>query len=366
MLSSFLPAVRSVWSMNVPGPLRSILESLRINTSSLKVDRSPLETVLAERPRLAFLGGGNMAKALMGGIIQAGLPGSHVSVSDPKPANLEAMANSMGVQTFLNNRDAWQGCDVVVLAVKPKIIHDVCVELRETYEGKMPLVISIAAGVWGTDIIEWLGGHDEVIRVMPNTPALVQSGVTGMWAAAGVSDVQKNLAEGLFDGVGLSCWVDEETKLDTAVTPLSGSSPAYFFLFMESMINMGKELGLSEEMSRRLVVQTCAGAAKMVAESSEPVSVLKQRVMSPNGTTEAAIKTFEAMGIRNLVEQAMKNCGERALEIGEEFHDEFNPDSNTSDDVVGGINHAPKIHHPSATTATSNTTATTSTTQQQQ
>jgi len=265
---------------------------------------------------IAFIGGGNMARSLIGGLIADGYPAERIWVSDPVKEALADLAAKFGVRITENNSEAAAAADTLVLAVKPQVLKRVAEDLRSAVAGRDVLIISIAAGVREPDIDRWLGGGFPIVRTMPNTPALVQTGATGLYANAKVSAEQRNRAESLLRAVGVTQWVAEEQLLD-AVTGLSGSGPAYFFLLIELMEQAGVKLGLPAETARLLTLQTALGAAKMALESSEDAAVLRQRVTSPGGTTERALATFEQGGLRELVEKALRAATERAAELGD-------------------------------------------------
>ena len=268
--------------------------------------------------RLAFIGAGNMARSLIGGLIADGWDATCISVSDPDTAQLAALSSRFQVNTDTNNHSVTENADVVVLAVKPQIIRDVGLDLSDLIQNRQPLLISIAAGIRATDLQRWLGGSCALVRCMPNTPALVQSGATALWRNEHVSDEQKDLAESILRAVGLALWVDSEDLMDS-VTALSGSGPAYFLLVMEALQEAGQAMGLPEETAKLLSLQTAFGAAKMALESSEDAAVLRQRVTSPGGTTEKALAVLENGGLRVLFSDALKAARERSRELAEQF-----------------------------------------------
>ena len=268
--------------------------------------------------RLAFIGAGNMARSLIGGLIADGWNPDSISVSDPDSGQLTMLTNRFQVHTDTENNSIAENSDVVVLAVKPQVIQEVAEGLSATVQKQVPLIISIAAGIRSTDLQRWLGGNCALVRCMPNTPALVQSGATALYANAQVSNEQKDLAETILRAVGLALWVEDEALMD-AVTALSGSGPAYFFLLIEALQETGTTLGLDEKTSRLLALQTAFGAAKMALESSEDASVLRQRVTSPGGTTEKALAVLEAGGIRALFNDALTAARDRSRELAQQL-----------------------------------------------
>lgn len=270
------------------------------------------------KKRIAFIGAGNMAGALIGGLIADGLSPDDIIATDPSDERCKALAGATGIETTGDNRRAAADADIVVFAVKPQILREVAEHLAITIQENRPLVISIAAGIRCDSLQRWLGGDIALVRTMPNTPALLQAGATGLFATEVVSEEQRQQAESLMRAVGLTQWVDDELQLD-AVTALSGSGPAYFFLMMEAMQAAGSRLGLSDETARLLTLQTALGAARMALESSEPPDVLRARVTSPNGTTEKAIESFENGGLRQLVEDALRAAHDRSIALSEEL-----------------------------------------------
>jgi pyrroline-5-carboxylate reductase len=268
--------------------------------------------------RLAFIGAGNMARSLVGGLIADGWDPSSITVADPDTNQLSAVASRFQVHTDTDNHAVIRDSDVLVLAVKPQVIREVALELASSVQDQRPLVISIAAGVRITDLDRWLGGGCALVRCMPNTPALVQSGATALFASPGVSADQKDLAESILRAVGLALWVDDEDLMD-AVTALSGSGPAYFFLVIEALQEAGRELGLPEKTAKLLAVQTAFGAAKMALESRDEAAVLRQRVTSPGGTTEAALAVLENGKLRALLNDALTAARDRARALAQQF-----------------------------------------------
>jgi len=270
-----------------------------------------------DRPRpatLAFVGGGNMAASLIGGLVADGHDPRHILVSDPEHEKLATLAARFGIRSAAGNPDAAARAEVLILAVKPQVLRQVCEGLRATVQRHRPLIISIAAGVREVYLQQWLGGGLALVRTMPNTPAMIQSGATVLHADRGVSAPQRNLAESVMRAVGLTCWVEDEAQLDAA-TALSGSGPAYFFLVMEALEQAGAGLGLDPQTARLLTIQTALGATRMAMESSEPPAVLRERVTSPGGTTERALRIFEESGLRGLFGRALAAARERSEEL---------------------------------------------------
>ena len=263
---------------------------------------------------IAFVGGGNMASSLIGGLLADGCPSAQIRVSDRSDTTLKALEQRYSVATSHDNRQTVAGADLIVIAVKPQAVHDVTTEIADLVRRDRPLVLSIAAGVREQDMNRWLGGDAALVRTMPNTPALVQSGATALFANDRVSEPQKELAETVMRAVGLTVWLDDEQLMD-AVTALSGGGPAYLFLVMEAMQSAARNLGLPDTIARLLTLQTTLGAARLALESSEDVATLRKHVTSPGGTTEKAIGVLQAGGLEALFEQAVQAAHQRAREL---------------------------------------------------
>ncbi len=263
---------------------------------------------------IAFIGGGNMAASLVSGLVSDDYDPQRIVVSDPDREKLAGLAARFGIRPAVDNRDAVGRADIVVFAVKPQNLKSVAMNIAPEVQARRPLMISIVAGVKEKDIQSWLGNDVTLIRTMPNTPAMLQAGATVLHAGPGVTDDQKNLAESILRAVGLTRWVRDEEKMD-AVTALSGSGPAYFFLVMEAMEQVGLDMGLSAETARLLTLQTALGAARMAMESSDGPATLRERVTSPGGTTEKALAVFEAAGIRDLFHKALISARDRSVEL---------------------------------------------------
>jgi len=264
---------------------------------------------------LAFIGGGNMARSLIGGLLAKGLPASQIVVADPIESQRVQLAEHYGVQVTADNNQAARAAQIIVLAVKPQELATVARGLAATVSTAtpQPLVISIAAGIRATDLQTWLGGV-AVVRTMPNRPALNGCGITGMYASAAVPAAQRELATRILSAVGKAIWVDQETHID-AVTAVSGSGPAYFFLLMELLEAAGVELGLTAEVSRALAVETAYGAAYMARELDDSPAVLRQQVTSKGGTTEAALQVFATRDLASIVSSAVKAAAARSAEL---------------------------------------------------
>lgn len=267
---------------------------------------------------IAFIGGGNMARSLIGGLIADGVAPERIWVADPNPATLSGHQTHFGVHTSADNHAAAQRAQVIVLAVKPQVAKAAAQTLTDALRERPALLISVAAGIREQDLRTWLGEHTAIVRCMPNTPALVGSGATALFANARVTREQKDLAESILRAVGMTLWVEDEGLMD-AVTALSGSGPAYFFLVMEAMEQAGCALGLPQATARLLTLQTAFGAAKMALESTEELAALRRRVTSPGGTTEQAIKVLEEHGLAASFEQALRAAQRRSVELAEIF-----------------------------------------------
>jgi pyrroline-5-carboxylate reductase len=267
--------------------------------------------------KIGFIGGGNMASSLISGLIASGHSPQHLWVSDINPDTLKLLAEHHNVNTSASNDEIINAVDVIVLAVKPQVLSSVAKSAAALIQQKKPLVVSIAAGISQQSLSRWLGADAAIVRCMPNTPALVLTGATALHANAIVTAEQRNLAENIMRSVGIALWVEDESELD-AVTAVSGSGPAYYFLLMEAMEKAALELGLSEETARLLVQQTALGAAKIALESSESPEELRKRVTSPGGTTQRAIETFELGGFTELVSKALHGARDRSIEMSKQ------------------------------------------------
>ena len=271
-------------------------------------------SLLTTHRSIAFIGGGNMARSLIGALITHGADATAIAVAEPRADARDTLAREFGVCTFADNADAAADAGCVLLAVKPQVMRAVCASLAEPLRASRPLVISIAAGIRIDQLERWLGAHLAIVRAMPNTPALIGAGAAGLCANARVGAAQRAQAERIFDAAGIACWIDDETHMDT-VTALSGSGPAYFFLLSEAMEDAGVALGLPRDAARQLAAQTCLGAGRMLAEGSESAAQLRARVTSPQGTTQAALDVFAEGKLRALVERAMAAAQRRGGEL---------------------------------------------------
>ncbi len=263
---------------------------------------------------ITFIGGGNMARSLIAGLIRQGVPAPHIHVAEPVAELREKLAADFGVQTHDNAAAAAARGNTWLLAVKPQVLREVCQSLQVVAQAQEPLVISIAAGITSPQLQRWLGGTLPVVRAMPNTPALLGAGVTGLYATPAVDAQQHAQVERVLASAGRTVWIDDEAQMDS-VTAVSGSGPAYVFLLAEAMEAAGIAQGLPAEAARTLVVQTLLGASRMLDEAGESPAELRRRVTSPNGTTQAAIESFQAGGFEVLVDKALRAAQVRGQEL---------------------------------------------------
>ena len=270
--------------------------------------------IQTDRDAIVFIGGGNMARSLIGGLVARGHAPDAIHVAEPVPALRDALRADFGVSVFEDGADATQGAGTWVLATKPQVLRPVCEGLAPLAQATRPLVVSIAAGITAAQLDRWLGGGIAVVRTMPNTPALLGAGVTGLYASQAVDAEGRTLAEALLSAAGRTVWIDDEARMD-AVTAVSGSGPAYVFLLAEAMIDAGIAEGLPPEAARTLALQTVLGAARMLTESDVEAAELRRRVTSPNGTTQAALDAFEAGGFRQLVADAIHAARVRGAQL---------------------------------------------------
>lgn len=269
---------------------------------------------------IGFVGGGNMAASLIGGLIHDGFEPERISVLDVDPARLDHLGGRFGIRTTTDSAALLEASDVLVLAVKPQVVETACAGLREALGERRPLVVSIAAGVRIDALRGWLGPGVPVIRCMPNTPALVRAGATALYAGSDVTAADRDVAESLLRAVGLTLWVHDESDLD-AVTAISGSGPAYFFLLMELMEDAAVSMGLERQTARLLVQQTALGAGRIAIEVNEAPARLREQVTSPGGTTERALAVFEEGGLRELVARALAAARERSAALSQQWGD---------------------------------------------
>jgi len=267
--------------------------------------------------KIVFIGGGNMASCLIGGMLANGFSSQDIMVSEPNEASRQRIASTHGILTTKDNIAAVSQADIVVLAVKPQILGTVASPLAAAL-GHGPIVVSIAAGIPVSALQNWLGQTLKIVRAMPNTPAMVQSGATGLFASQSLSADQQSIIENIFTAVGYACWVDQESQID-AVTAVSGSGPAYFFLIYEAMLKVAQELGLDNQTSSQLTLHTALGAARLALASDKTPEELRQQVTSPGGTTQAAIESFQSQDLENVFRVAMTGALDRAKEMSDDF-----------------------------------------------
>ncbi len=271
---------------------------------------------MTPRQRIGFIGGGNMTRSIIGGLITNEISPNLIKISDPDPGQRDRLVAQFGITATQENREVAEDADVVVLAVKPQVLRRATGPIGDLVRDRNLLVISIAAGVRIEDISSWLGGHTAIVRVMPNTPALVGSGASALFAPPSITEAQCDTAESILRAVGITVWLTNEDQIDT-VTALSGSGPAYFFYLMEAMEATACKLGLTPKMARLLTLETAIGAARLALESSEDLSSLRKRVTSPGGTTERAIEIFDQAETDKTIERAISSAAVRSRELAD-------------------------------------------------
>jgi pyrroline-5-carboxylate reductase len=267
--------------------------------------------------KIAFIGGGNMASSIIAGLISNGFTPTNLAVSAPSVATRDRLQKKYCVTTYADNQDAAHSADIVILAVKPQIMESVAATLLPALKHQ-PLIISLAAGLTTTILSQWLGVNKAIVRCMPNTPSQLHAGAAGLYANNNVSETQKILSEQILRAVGIVEWVTSDDLID-AVTAVSGSGPAYYFLFMEIMQKVAQELGLDQKTAHNLTIQTALGAAKMAAESDEDPAQLRLKVTSKNGTTDRAITTFIEQGLEGMIRASMTGARDRGRELAHEL-----------------------------------------------
>jgi pyrroline-5-carboxylate reductase len=267
--------------------------------------------------RLAFIGGGNMAAALIGGLLHRGMPPAQIAVADPHEERRRWLDAQFGVATFCDNAQAATQSDVILLAVKPQAMREVSLALAPRLADST-LVISVAAGIPLAALERWFGRRRGIVRTMPNRPALSGYGATALFAPDRTGRAQRERAESIMSAVGITVWLTDEAQMDV-VTGLSGSGPAYFFLFMEALESAARDLGLPAEIARRLTLATALGAARMADEATEPLAALRAQVTSKGGTTEAALAVLETAEVRATIARALTAAARRSVELAAEF-----------------------------------------------
>lgn len=267
-------------------------------------------------PVIAMIGAGNMGSSLILGLINSGHSADKIWASDTDEKKLADLSQRFNIQTTMDNAKAVEVSDIVIFAVKPQIFSSVAKSLQTAIRTRRPLVISIAAGIRTANIEKWLGGKTAIVRAMPNMPALIGCGATGLYANPDVNDTQRNQAESILRAVGVIVWLSKEALIDT-VTALSGNGPAYFFLVMEILQLAAEDLGLEKDTARLLTLQTALGAARLAIESGKPLEELRRNVTSPGGTTEKALSVLQANNIKDLFKQALEAGKIRSEELAE-------------------------------------------------
>jgi pyrroline-5-carboxylate reductase len=267
--------------------------------------------------KVGFIGGGNMAQALVGGLIASGFPAENLKIAEPLAERRDALSSKFpGIQVDASNRDIAGCADCLVLAIKPQVMRSVCLELAETAQAQKPLIISIAAGTHSRDIDTWLGGGLAVVRVMPNQPALLLQGASGLFANERTSNEQRDRATEIVSAVGSVVHVPDEDSID-AVTAISGTGPAYFYLLIDMLIRSAEDFGLESQAAHKLVMDTANGSAALAAVSGEPMAAMIEHVRSPGGTTAAAFEVFDKENVRDIFAAAFAAARDRAVELAE-------------------------------------------------
>ena len=265
---------------------------------------------------IGFIGAGNMARALLGGLCASGFSAEQLFATDPHQDKLDALQQDFGIQTCTTHEDLISRCDVIVLAVKPQVAREALEPI--TIDNPNTLIVSVVAGIRTSALQKWLGSESAIVRTMPNTPALVQAGATGLFANPHVTEPQREAAEHIMRAVGICLWVDNESQLD-AVTALSGSGPAYFFFMMEAMEKAGIKLGLNKDVAHLLTVQTAFGAAKLALEAEDSPEQLRTKVTSPGGTTERAIQHMQNQRGLTMISEAVEAAFTRSQDLAKEL-----------------------------------------------
>ena len=271
-----------------------------------------------QQTKVGFIGGGNIARSLINGLVESGWKAAQIAVSDPHSEQLDRVQHKHGVAVGSDNTKTADFADVVILAVKPQNMADVCKGLAPVIHGSQKLVLSVAAGIPVERMDAWLGGAIPIVRVMPNTPALLGYGASGAFANPQVSQAQLEIAQAILSAVGLIRWVSTEQEIN-AVTAVSGSGPAYFFYLMEALEDAAIELGLDAELARDLIAQTAIGSAYMMRDSGKPPGILRDNVTSPGGTTLAAVEVFRGSDTKQVFKKAVLAAHHRAMEMAQEF-----------------------------------------------
>ncbi len=279
-----------------------------------------------KKAKIGFLGGGNIARSLISGLVKDGTDPSTLLVADRHPEKLADLSAQYGVNIFNNILEVTERANILILAVKPINFENLCRDIRPTLhqlstqnsQPSRPLIISLATGIKITDMTAWLGGKFPIIRAMPNTPSMLQAGATGLFANAETSSSEREMAEKIMRSVGVTAWLHKEEDIE-AIIAIAGSAPAYYFRIMELMQEIGEEMGISKDIAKLFITQTLFGAGKMALESPRSLSELRSQVTSKGGTTQAALQALEAGGLKDLLHKALFAARHRGLEIGEEY-----------------------------------------------
>jgi pyrroline-5-carboxylate reductase len=271
-----------------------------------------------DRVNVGFIGAGNMAGSIITGLLEQGLPAANILASDPDRSRLDALSQAAPIGTTGDNLAVAAEAEILVLAVKPQAMAQAVSGLRDVVAGRNVVILSIAAGITLASLEQQLGSETAIVRCMPNTPALLREGASALFANAATTAAQRDIAEAVLGAVGTVCWLDSEAQMD-AVTALSGSGPAYFFLLMETLTAAGERLGLKPDVSRELVAQTALGAARMAADDTVDLAELRRRVTSPGGTTEAALRSLEDAEFSDTVTAAVNAAANRSRELAKEM-----------------------------------------------
>jgi len=275
------------------------------------------------KTKIGFIGGGNMASSIIGGLLNTKknniqLNNQDIWVFEPNKDKTQDLKNNFNIQIAADNRQLLVECNIVIIAVKPQVLQKVLKPLKETFKTQQPLIVSIAAGIRSNTIEQWLGGEYALVRVMPNTPALVGSGASGLYANSRVSDKQRQITEELLNSIGINHWVKKESDIDI-VTALSGSGPAYFMLFIKSLIESAESAGLDPKTAKELAVATASGTAKLIANSNASLETLMDNVTSPGGTTEQALFSFKDQELPQVIHNAFEAARLRSEELADEL-----------------------------------------------
>ena len=268
--------------------------------------------------KIGIVGGGNMARAIAGGLLRGGMHATDLLLSEPLPEQCDLLRKELfGAQVTENNRTVARSADILLFAVKPQILQPVCRDLQAEVQRQKPLIMSIAAGPRIEDISDWLGGNLSIVRVMPNQPALIDQGISAMFANERTDAGGRAQAETIMSAVGEAVWLQRESQMD-AVTAVSGTGPAYFYLLIDIMIRSAETLGIDPETARKLAVQTARGATSLAVAEQESMTSLIERVRSPGGTTKAAFDVLEPAGVRGIFAEAIEAANDRAIELSQE------------------------------------------------